>query len=377
MAGKTFPGIGDLKDESPPLDPADAADSAGSQAYSGPTVVDDAKVEQGLQKLRSLDAPPGPLTGIHQAVTDALEDPGRAAPRIPIDLQPTGPISVAPNRGTAVGRSVSEPVSSQQNTPVFDDRHLRGTMFGHSVHLPDIELAIEAKKQEEISKALAVVDRGQPTSHEVAIFEPAPYPRHATPLGKTPYPQAKRFRSTPYDLRTTIGRKKVLTRFGLAAVALALVAGAALLWLRANGDDPDSSPRPAPAAAAPAARPVEAAPVAPPAPPAPATADSPAVAPAPAATTAPKAVPPTGPHAASHTADEAETAGPARSQPEALAPAPVRHTHPTTRAERRHPASKAEDGQAGSADEAPAPAKTTRKRPVEEDPDATMAPTIE
>ena len=43
MAGKTFPGIGDLEDEVPPLDPADAADSAGSGSYySGPTVVDDA-----------------------------------------------------------------------------------------------------------------------------------------------------------------------------------------------------------------------------------------------------------------------------------------------------------------------------------------------
>ena len=76
MAGKTFPGIGDMEDESPPLDPADAADSSGdAQFYSGPTVVDEAKVEQGLKKLRSLDAPPGPLTGIHRAVADALDDP--------------------------------------------------------------------------------------------------------------------------------------------------------------------------------------------------------------------------------------------------------------------------------------------------------------
>jgi hypothetical protein len=76
MAGKTFPGIGDLEDEVPPLDPADAADSSSNSQshYSGPTVVDDAKVEQGLKKLRSLDAPPGPLTGIHQAIVDVLDD---------------------------------------------------------------------------------------------------------------------------------------------------------------------------------------------------------------------------------------------------------------------------------------------------------------
>ena len=48
MAGKTFPGIGDLEDES--LDPADGADSGATPTpsgplYSGPTVVDDAKLE--------------------------------------------------------------------------------------------------------------------------------------------------------------------------------------------------------------------------------------------------------------------------------------------------------------------------------------------
>ena len=89
MAGKTFPGIGDLEDEVPPLDPADAADSSGNSQsyYSGPTVVDDAKVEQGLKKLRSLDAPPGPLTGIHQAIADVLADPARATPAVPVPAE--------------------------------------------------------------------------------------------------------------------------------------------------------------------------------------------------------------------------------------------------------------------------------------------------
>src|SRR6185369_5288239 len=40
-------------------------------AYSGPTVVDDDKVAEGLKKLRSLDDSLGPLTGVTQAVTDA------------------------------------------------------------------------------------------------------------------------------------------------------------------------------------------------------------------------------------------------------------------------------------------------------------------
>ena len=147
MAGKTFPGIGDLEDEVPPLDPADAADSSGNSQshYSGPTVVDDAKVEQGLKKLRSLDAPLGPLTGIHQAIADVLADPARATPAVPVPADLLMPeITIDPARGTAVGRSVSGPVVGQQTTQPFDDRALRGTMFGHGVHLPDLEEARRA-----------------------------------------------------------------------------------------------------------------------------------------------------------------------------------------------------------------------------------------
>src|SRR3954470_16258096 len=103
MAGKTFPGIGDLEDEAPPLDPADAADSSeNSQGnYSGPTVVDDAKVEQGLKKLRSLDAASEPLTGIHQAIASVLADSARAtAPMaVPADLL-MPEITIDPGRGT-------------------------------------------------------------------------------------------------------------------------------------------------------------------------------------------------------------------------------------------------------------------------------------
>src|SRR5580704_16419864 len=134
MAGKTFPGIGDLEDESPPLDPADAADSSGDNSqshYSGPSVVDESIDEQGLKKLRSLDAPLGPLTGIHQAIADVLDDPTRVTPEIPVPpglLMPE--ITIDPARGTAVGRSVSGPVVGQQTTQPFDDRALRGTMFG-------------------------------------------------------------------------------------------------------------------------------------------------------------------------------------------------------------------------------------------------------
>src|ERR1700743_2613727 len=126
MAGKTIPGVG----EDPPLDPADAADSgaSGGDYYSGPTVVDDAKVELGLQKLRSLDQPPGPLTGITKAVVDALESERTRVEATPIIHE----VTVDSGRETAIGRGVVGPVGGQQTTTQpFDDRHLRGTMFGH------------------------------------------------------------------------------------------------------------------------------------------------------------------------------------------------------------------------------------------------------
>src|SRR5580698_5142817 len=209
MAGKTFPGIGDLEDESAPLAPADAAHSGGDgQFYSGPTVVDEAKVEQGLKKLRSLDAPPGPLTGIHRAVADALDDP-RVTPQVTIPGTLMMPeFKIDAGRGTAVGRSVSGPIPGQQTTQPFDDRALRGTMFGHSVHLPDLDLPdLERPRPKEVetSKALAIVERGMPTTNEIAIFQPGPYAPHGgIPLGHDPHLRSNRFhvRETPIDLRT-------------------------------------------------------------------------------------------------------------------------------------------------------------------------------
>src|SRR5579863_10341922 len=256
MAGKTFPGIGDPKGQSPTLDPADAADSGGAHAYSGPTVVDDAKVEQGLKKLRSLDAPPGPLTGIHQAIAGVLDDPARATPAVPIPVDLLMPeITIDPARGTAVGRSVSGPVVGQQSTQPFDDRALRGTMFGHGVHLPDLEEARRAMLVE-TSKALAVVERGVPTTNEITVFQPGTYPQRANiPLAQEPpYPRSNRFNAqeTPTDLRSVTSRKTLVIRVVAAGACIAAIAGAALLWVRST-DEADVNARAA--ATIPGARP--------------------------------------------------------------------------------------------------------------------------
>ena len=385
MAGKTFPGIGDLEDEVPPLDPADAADSSdNSQShYSGPTVVDDAKVEQGLKKLRSLDAPPGPMTGIHQAVVDVLADPARATPAVPVPADLLMPeITIDPSRGTAVGRSVSGPVAGQQTTQPIDDRALRGTMFGHGVHLPDLEEARRAMLIE-TSKALAVVERGVPTTNEITVFQPGTYPqREHIPLGQEPPVRSNRFQAqeTPIDLRTVSPHKKLVVRVAVAGACIAAIAVAALLWVRST-DEADLNAR---AASIPVPRPPKPVEVqqivAPPAPPPSTPAPQPPVAAGvrPPAESAPKVA------AGPHNDDSAAAAVPAETKPtrpsssaESTARRP--HAAPAHADRHRSPAS-AEAGGAGKPDEGAKPDKPdrpTRKRPLEEDPDATMAPTIE
>ena len=418
MAGKTFPGIGDLEDEVPPLDPADAADSSSnSQAnYSGPTVVDDAKVEQGLKKLRSLDLPlVVPLAGIDQAIVDVLADPARATPAVPVPAELLMPeITIDPSRGTAVGRSVSGPVVGQQTTQPFDDRALRGTMFGHGVHLPDLEEARRAMLVE-TSKALAVVERGVPTTSEITVFQPGTYPQRAEiPLGREPPPpRSNRFQQqdTPIAVRTVSSRKKLVIRVAAAGACILAIVVAALLWVRSN-DEADLSAR-APAAI-PVPRPPRAVEVqqiaAPPAPlpstPAPqpaATAPQPAVTATQPAATAPTVAPSapaarTPPSEIAHRAaatpphddDLAAAAVPAETTPTRPA-SPVeptaRHPHAASAHSERHraPASSEAAAEATSPpDEGVKPDKpekrekpTRAKRPVEEDPDGTMAPSIE
>jgi hypothetical protein len=379
MAGKTFPGIGDLEDEVPPLDPADAADSAGSGSYySGPTVVDDAKVEQGLKKLRSLDAPPGPETGIRATVTDALSDAGRVTPPVPAEAAPLIPeITVDPSRGTAVGRSVSGPLPGQQSTQPFDDKHLRGTMFGHGVHLPDIE---PARRSEEVetSKALAVVERGKPTNQQIAVFQPGPYARYRATPAESPYPpRTNRLNRTPIEVQPLPPRGKIVARILAAAACIGLIVVAALVWVRANTEDPGAYPKST--AGVPAARPIDLHPLAPPPPAAPER--------VPEATPTPQAF---APSAATVVAEPAPSkAAPTSARNEATAsaqppakttaalPAPARRT----RGSRRHAGGEATDGSGkpdqGDKSPPPEPKPAKGKRVIEEDPDATMAPSIE
>jgi hypothetical protein len=426
MAGKTFPGIGELEDESPPVEPVDAADSDDSDSlpyYSGPTVVDDMKVEEGLKKLRSLDAPPGPLTGITKAVVDALESGRSGSVDVPIEMSPIElpsldtpykpPVIPHQMRETAVGRNVVGPMAVQpESPPPFDDRALRGTMFGHSVHAP--EFALPAPEEPPPPGALALLNRGAPTK-TVAIFPPHRAPP-GPPTQPQPFPRASQYRSTPLTSMSAVDppKKKLSIRIALGGAAILAIVGIAVFWARPS-DDSDSPAAAAAAAAANAAvnkiqampsaqTPSSATPpvpvpptAAPPAPTAAGTnsATNPAnpatnptnpisagsVAGSPAAATKPAIAAPPPPareaEATKPTPTPAHTA-PAAARPAARRPAeeqsatdtevPVRAHHPHSAAARRRDADKDTD--------AP-PTRPTRRKAADEDPDATMAPSIE
>jgi hypothetical protein len=386
MAGKTFPGIGELEDESPPadsppVDPAGADDSGVAESrpfYSGPTVVDDLKVEEGLKKLRSLDAPLGPLTGITKAVVDALETgPTRTNTPMAVDLSQLtpAPAKVVPNqlRETAVGRNVVGPTVGQQEIPPpFDDRALRGTLFGHSIHAP--EFALPAPEEPPPAGALALANRGAPTKTVVIYHPDHPPLRDDAPSEAEPYQRSDRYRNTPLTpmaVRGSTSRKKVFTRVAIGAAGILAIVAAALFWARPS-DDSDSSaaanraPPPQPPVAAPPAPPPQAAapPVA--APPV-AAAKEPEPEPMPAVTPPAHPFPAVARPVARHVAEP--------SDPEGEATGPDAHPHHSRPAashvDRRHPAPQTDKN------DTDAPPAKAHKRATEDDPDATMAPSIE
>jgi hypothetical protein len=413
MAGKTFPGIGDLEDESPPVDPADAADSDASDSrpfYSGPTVVDDVKVEEGLKKLRSLDAPPGPLTGITKAVVDALESGPSGSVEVPIEMSPIAlpsldtpyrPPPAIPQhlRETAVGRNVVGPTAVQpESPPPFDDRALRGTMFGHSIHAPEFALPAPEEPPPPGAGALALLNRGAPTK-TVAIYPPPRAPS-GPPTESQPFPRAGQYRSTPLTPISVVDppKKKLFTRIALGGAAILAIVGIAVFWARPSDDSDSPAAAAAAAAANAAANKIEATPASP------STLVPAVAAPPTAAPPAPTKPTPPGPAAASAAATKpAIVARPAAEEPEAEAPKPAPtpiHAAPTiVKPAARRPAEEQSAGETetpvrahhthgagarhhgadadkGSDTDAP-PAKTTRRHAPEEDPDATMAPTIE
>ena len=363
MAGKTFPGVGELEDQ--PASPADAADSGATPApsaspfYSGPTVVDDVKVEEGLQKLRALDAPVAVVGAIDIDTAPEIVDSGRH------QMPPYGQSSLhAPlkdgGRGTYIGHSVTDGVPRIEPEKPYDDR-MRGTLYGHMLHLPELKLPAP---EEPSSRELTIVDQSAPTSHALEIYQPnaarpasrdlATRAAAGIPQEAEAFPRSDRYRSIPVEVESG-SHSKLLLRVGIAAAAIAAIVGAAVIWLHTSTEEPELQARPAPTA--PRAEPPAPAPIAP----------------APAAAGTPPA-----PAAAVDSPAEPLAVKPPR---EVTRPAPERARNVAARPGTSPPAGMArpEHHRPGAALPADAPLKTRsgKHSSVEDDPDGTLAPSIE
>jgi hypothetical protein len=261
MAGKTFHGVGgDFDGESPPLGPdgaASAVDDDGSQPYSGPTIVDEAKIAESLKRLRSLDQPlhtllSGTLIGISAPVlgddkTPVIEtaviDPPSSEPTR-IDDRPAGLVLSSIGRPTAVGHNVGPGVITQQPPPQLDP--MRGTMFGHSIHLPDVD-APEPALEDNSSSGRVVVAR--PTAEEMKPFLPDRTTRPAQqrdvqqakpPLAATqvinvvqPLKRVDVFHEPESGSTEVVSgmRQRVRGRTAFMVVAIASAAGVVFAWM--------------------------------------------------------------------------------------------------------------------------------------------------
>jgi hypothetical protein len=440
MAGKTLPGIGE--DESGEHDAADKSDSSlrlgagatggltGARStdrmpltipvatgFSGPTVVDDDKVAEGLKKLRSLDEPLGPTPmatmttgtiqpGMLAPPSSTTIQPGTMAPMTPVSSMPTvkegtptlkegmpavgaAPPVITPavaaaellrSRGTAHGHALSGNSVNPALLPVAIDDRMKGTLLGHSLHLPDLP---EPGSEEKPASPRPAEVRSIAAVQQVP---PAGALRPSEMVADFSNGDARFFESdaTSTDFESERPRPNLMFRGVVFFAVVSVFAVAAFAWVNArNKSEPEAqvaAPAPAPEPAA-AVEPHPAAPVAAePAPaaaaptePAPAVpvAAEPAPTPAPAVAEPAAAPPPDSPAAkmkrqlaAVQASKEAKAELPKElrpARPASPAPArPARHTESTR------------DVPPPVAKPTPSPTPTAKHGKSVEDPDGTL-----
>jgi hypothetical protein len=361
MAGKTFHGIGDIEDEVPPLGPEGAAPDTPDTSdvrgvYSGPTVVDDDKVAAGLERLRALEMPPDAAEVVELVADSSSSEPTKIGQ--PFMARPT-----------AVGRSMgSEHASPETSIP---NDPLRGTMFGHTVHLPDLHAPVDS---EDISSSGPIyvpppaTPSQPPATTQMVRYQDRPRPfAGSTPFPRNaqPFPLAEVFPPQERDLRTeTIPpmSRQPTVRVVAGVIALLALGVGAYAWMRTRAAAEEDS--------------IPTMPVAPPA----IGIEQPAALPSGVPAQAPALLPPS---PAAATAPEAAAAPPPAAAP-AVAPAPpptrsdaAQERRRSSRSERRRSSSAEATSAAESETPAPPPAPKPRKKPVlEEDPDATLPPSL-
>jgi len=424
VAGKTFRGLGKDEDPAPDRGPAAAAsdfdeDDDARSDHSSPTIVDDKKVEEVLKKLRALDGARGGAARVTEVVVDAnSSEPTRLdSGEVLVDTAPhaTSDIDTRPNpapeverpsqrttakaddeivrlaqRATSIGRSLSTPAGGQPVTIAADAA--RGTMFGRSIHLPEVNAPDDASI-ELSSGAVHFLDGEPPSSQPFPLADapvepagavpvPEPSVRPAFGLGGQHAPTAVARRApvaTPFDRSYGTDPRGELTdlRPRRSGRIVAVLGGLSLVGAAWFGWTQFQIKRPTPGVGTPAATAQPAAPAAtaPAIAPLPsAAAPEPTAAPPPAAA-APAPIPPaTDPAptaAAAPAADEPPTAAPASHAP------PPATRHGSTRREHRaaRTAAAAPASPEGSEAAALKPTPSHHRTPAPgQDPDDTLPP---
>jgi hypothetical protein len=190
MAGKTLSGIGEdesgkhelAMDESGPSWRQDKTPSTRgvdrlpmSTIIGGPVpsqitavqgpAVDEDKVAEGLKKLRSLDEPLGIIPSLPSSMPTLKEGiPAIGAAPTPVNLPPAT-AELIRSRGTAHGHALSA-AARQGNLPISVDDRMKGTLLGHSLHLPDLPETTDENRRAEV---LAIA---RPPASDAIVLEP-------------------------------------------------------------------------------------------------------------------------------------------------------------------------------------------------------------
>jgi hypothetical protein len=318
--------------------------------------VDEDKVAEGLKKLRSLDEPLGPIPSTMQTLKEGIPafGAGPPTPANPAAIAAVAASELIRSRGTAHGHALSAGGLVQAVQAVSIDDRMKGTLLGHSLHLPDAP-----KVDEDISRPAEV--------RSIARVAPASLTTSSEMNIDFSHGDARFFDSEPtvssvYEPERT-GTNKTMVRGLIAGGVASILIVAAIAFFHSPNKPESAAPPP----------PIEeqaAAPVTPPPAPAPVAAPE-AVPPAPAVAAPPPAPPPEPAHQ--------EEAAPVAAVAPAPAPAPARphvHHEATTAKPAGHSAAATTPTHAARPDE-PArvptkPAVPGKRAKVVEDPDGTL-----
>jgi hypothetical protein len=217
--------------------------------YSAPTVVDDAKVAEGLKQLRAWyqpdpDAPAVPDD--RESVVDSPSEPTKLGMPYP--------------RPTAVGHATATGPQQAEQRPALPDP-MRGTMFGHDVHRPEFDnpagepagAAGALGDRSLVPLSYPVVDDGPPRNAETAQHSAEAVPDAQGPAAGEAAPfadflrrEAERPRrmgafhlSRPDDTDSiAVPRARMTARILFAAFGVAAFVSAVVVWLQSGTPEP-------------------------------------------------------------------------------------------------------------------------------------------